>query len=431
MSSANRNWTRVVALLTVLTFWISGCGKEDMPVVQLNYLETDWTILNPSGLNGEADDSVKVSSILEACTGPEEELSGDLTVYDTFVAYRRSMTAFGERDTFKSVSYFKGDHNYVICQNEASVSPVVRVVDEFPEFVDVTAGVPVNTIPTIEHSSDKVEGYEPVDQLGNPIRIIEGSTFQLKPGILGEIELKLGAKTMLRPFIVFDPMSARYMKNVRFSIGYSDSTELAYIVLSFGEGHYSSKLLHFFDETQSNPYETTFVSLDVKPIADDEILKSDTPVRVYTFTYIEDGEQVSEDLSFTFYPTTDGDHDSRLSDAHERENQQADIYLHKMPYDGETPLNYPDAVRAAGIDFDDLLDAIKTARPVKRPGDTGVYRYLTINQGLKGQVFEVSYKQRSKKLDIYLTDAKRELTFKLTSEGAETFLSYFPELKKD
>ncbi|MGH1444332.1 MAG: hypothetical protein ACRAUN_12650, partial [Exiguobacterium profundum] len=56
------------------------------------------------------------------------------------------------------------------------------------------------------------------------------------------------------------------------------------------------------------------------------------------------------------------------------------------------------------------------------------YPLLTIIDGWKGQEFQLSFKKRSKKVDVYVTDETRDQTFKLSSAGAETFFSYFPDL---
>ena len=78
----------------------------------------------------------------------------------------------------------------------------------------------------------------------------------------------------------------------------------------------------------------------------------------------------------------------------------------------------------------ELFDIVNEADPVDRRGEDSEYRYLTLTDGWKGQVFEISYQKRSKKVDIYLTDPLRDQTFKLSSEGAESFLDIFPRLRE-
>ncbi|WP_370149153.1 hypothetical protein [Exiguobacterium profundum] len=83
-----------------------------------------------------------------------------------------------------------------------------------------------------------------------------------------------------------------------------------------------------------------------------------------------------------------------------------------------------------GYYFHDLIDAIDEAEAVKREGEIEEYSLLTIIDGWVGQEFQLSFQRRSNKVDVYLTDPKRKQTFKLSSTGAETFFSYFPDLKE-
>lgn len=81
----------------------------------------------------------------------------------------------------------------------------------------------------------------------------------------------------------------------------------------------------------------------------------------------------------------------------------------------------------SGEAYDRLVEAIETARPSTKSGETEDYKYLTLLRGNLGQQFEVSYQQRSKKVDVYVKDVKTGEVFKLSSVGAETFQELYPQ----
>jgi hypothetical protein len=149
---------------------------------------------------------------------------------------------------------------------------------------------------------------------------------------------------------------------------------------------------------------------------------------------MKNGKRVKEEVSLTYtkgeFATNESIKDSTEAGliAHPSVPRGPFFFLHKSPLDEATTLDYPDTLRAAGIDMSDLMNAFKEAEPVNRAGEVGDYPLLTIIDGWKGQEFQLSFQKRSKKVDVYVTDETRNQTFKLSSAGAETFFSYFPDL---
>lgn len=145
-----------------------------------------------------------------------------------------------------------------------------------------------------------------------------------------------------------------------------------------------------------------------------------TPYPLYDITVDVDGETVTKTVSMRYRPS------ALLTDAADSDEISV-AYLHKYPYHREVPLPYPDAVNVSGKAYDQLVEAIETARPSTKSGEMEDYKYLTLLRGNLGQQFEVSYQQRSKKVDVYVEDVKTGEVFKLSSTGAETFQELFPQ----
>ena len=100
---------RLFSLFLVCVVFMSGCARNDMSVIELDYVPSQW-IVRDIYESGEALDSVQmVKPVLDACSGvATTELTGELTVFDSFVATRKPMTSYLENYTFKMVTYAKG-----------------------------------------------------------------------------------------------------------------------------------------------------------------------------------------------------------------------------------------------------------------------------------------------------------------------------------
>lgn len=427
---------KLVGMLMLSTGLLAGCGEEKQDVVNLSYIDTHWTVSTYAHEQPKIIESV--SETLQACTGDlTTELEGDLTVFDTVLANRHPMTDTGEEYAFKSVTYIKGDHDYALCRDMVSNRFQVEVIKSFPNFVDLSAGSVINRRPHVRPADVAAEATlrdaEELNEPENAVVPFFDTLVSISPAFDGEIELTVGDRPNQFPLFTFDPTMA-HMEEAKVGIGYHPGEKKPYILMMVAELYVSiSPLDLVLDPTEEVPQ---YHDLSVERHPLDAELVPDQPYPLYDFSYSRDGETVTETVTITYRA-------SELLSTAERKALESNpedqfmpietkplVYLHQQPFNTESTLSYPYLLRASGIEMDDLIQAIDDAEPTNRSGDAGEYPFLTIVEGLKGQEFDVTYKQRSKKLDIYVTDRSTDETYKLTSEGAETFLSYFPDLKK-
>lgn len=427
---------KLVGLFVLSTGLLVGCGGEKPDVVNLSYVDAHWTVSKYA--KEELISLHSADETLEACSGElTTELEGDLIVFDTIVANRYPMTDTGEEYAFKAVSYLKGDENYVLCRDMASNRFSAEVIESFPDDVDVSAGTPIGRYPVVgpadKSAKTALRDADELNESGNPIEPFLETLVAFSPALYGEIEVEIGGMPSPYPLFSFDPSMAS-MKDIKVAIGYDTITEKPYLLLMFADLYFSvTPLESMIDQTAEG---LTYEALSVERLPLETELIPDQTYPLYEFTYTRDGKVVNETMTFT-YRTSDllSTAERKQLETHPDEDYMPLVvgplvYLHQQPFNPESPLSYPVLLKAAGNEMDDLVQAIDSAEPTKRQGDEGDYPLLTIVDGHKGQEFEVTYKQRSKKLDIYVTDRSTDETYKLTSEGAETFLSYFPDLKK-
>lgn len=427
---------KLVGLLVLSTGLLSGCGEDKEDVVNLSYVDAHWTVSKYA--NEELILLQSADETLQACTGElTTDLKGDLTVLDTIVANRYPMTDTGEEYSFKAVSYIKGDANYAICRDMASNRFSAALIESFPDDVDEATGKSIGRYPVVRPADDSAKtalrDAEELKESGNPIEPFLDTLVAFSPALYGEMELEVEGLPSPYPLFSFDPSMAN-MKDIKVAIGYDPITEKPHLLFMFADLYFSvTPLEAMIDPTMEG---LTYEALTVKRLPLDTELVPDQTYPLYEFSYTRDGKVINETMTVT-YRTSEL---LSTADRKQLETQPDEdymplvvgplVYLHQQPFNPESPLSYPVLLKAAGNEMNDLVQAIDAAEPTKRSGEEGDYKYLTIVDGHKGQEFEVTYKQRSKKMDIYVTDRSTDETYKLTSEGAETFLSYFPDLKK-
>lgn len=423
----------MIAIATSLLI-LSGCGSERDSTLKLDYIDEHWIV---GHYTTDKKSMTDVGTVLEACTGElTTELEGELTVHDTIVVSRPPFTNAGDDFMYKAVTYVEGDQLYAVCRDMVSPYLQAEVVPSFPEQV-VTAQ-PVDRAPVVlpVSASDK-ETFLEADLLqDHPFKLepFRDAVFSYSQAFYGEIEIAIDGWPPLFPLHMFEPASAG-VGNFQMMFASSESESLPYILMRYGDGHISSQPLEVtFDATEAAP---RFESLEVERLPiDTDVLIPDVSYPIFAFHYKKDGKRETSELTLTYREgtfSTEEDRDLRQQFADEQlANRRSEpyVYVHKKPFNFDETLAYPDVLKAAGTDMDELIEAIELAEPVKRGGDTGEYPLLTIVDGLKGQQFAISFKQRSKKRDVYVTDQLTDRTYKLTSAGAETFFSYFPDLKK-
>lgn len=412
---------------------LSGCSGEEVNVVKLDHMPSQWDVRDMNSFTTGSE--TWASDLLLACTDdPVPQIHEDVTVYHSYVLNRKAMISDYDAHAYKLVTYVKGEQNYVICQDGLSSKMRVGLVEKFPSFVQASKGVTIPSNPTITNGTreqeESVKDSDYSDVLEDPVNLIDGTMIQVTPSLNGSIHLTIGEDEGIFPLSIIEPYHAQ-MGSMKIALGYDEQSKEAYFFAESEGGLLSYDPVVMMSE---NDYwqPKQFEGLKVERVLQAESLEPGVETPLYTFSFIEDGKRVTEDVRLTY---TDREFATNESIEADKESNPAVpsgpfVFVHKTSLDEKATIDYPNVLRAAGIDMSDLMDAIDEAEPVKREGEIEEYSLLTIIDGWDGQEFQLSFQRRSKKVDVYLTDPKREQTFKLSSTGAETFFSYFPDLKE-
>ena len=416
---------------------LSACGKSDIDVIQMDYIENQWNVESYSK-EGEMIEVHESKEVLAACEGERAtELKGDITVYQTAIAGRTEPVSAMTPYTMKVVTYLEGDERYVVCRESYTNQLMAEAIDSFPDFVNTSDGIRLPRLPRIHQTSsalqDKLVEAEGLDFDGNSITPFPHTLLEIEPALYGELEMKLGGKVIRYPIAQFEPRGFE-MPNQQIAIGYDKKTFRPYILYSFDGQFFMPQPIEFDElEDPESKENTVFSELEIKTVATARELNEGEEIPFYTFSYLKKGKRVTETMTIRFVPgklLKNGEEpDPMFEDWLPVEEAGPRAIVHHQPYDGES-MDFAEYSEATKDESEELFDMINEAEPVDRHGDVSDFRYLTLTDGWKGQVFEISYQKRSKKIDIYLTDPLRDQTFKLSSKGAEKFLDVVPRLKE-
>ncbi|WP_214777258.1 hypothetical protein [Exiguobacterium sp. s22] len=429
-------YKRGIMMLLGASF-LSACGASNIEVIQLDYIEDQWNVESYSK-EGEMIEVHESKEVLAACVGERAtELKGDITVYQTAIAGRTEPVSAMTPYTMKVVTYLEGDERYVVCRESYTNQLMAEVIDSFPDFVNTSDGIRLPQLPSIHQTSstlqDELVEAEGLDIDGKPITPFPHTLLEIEPALYGELEIKLGGKAIRYPISQFEPRGFE-MPNQQIAIGYDKKTFRPYILYSFDGQFFMPQPIEFDElEDPESKENTVFSELEIKTVATARELNEGEEIPFYTFSYLKKGKRVAETMTIRFVPGTllkDGEEpDPMFEDWLPVEEAGPRAIVHRQPYDGES-MDFAEYSEATKDESEELFDMINEAEPVDRHGDVSDFRYLTLTDGWKGQVFEISYQKRSKKIDIYLTDSLRDQTFKLSSKGAQKFLDVFPRLKE-
>ncbi|WP_214794955.1 MULTISPECIES: hypothetical protein [unclassified Exiguobacterium] len=414
---------------------LSGCGGEEVSVVKLEHMPAQWVVRDMNSNSFDIGPETWASDLLHACTDdPIPQINEDVTVYHSYALNRKAMISDYDAHAYKLVTYVKGEQNYAICQDGFSPKMRVGLIEELPSFVQASKGVTIPIVPTIgiatREQEESVKGSDYSDIFEVPVNLVDGTMIQVTPSLNGSITLTIGEDEGIFPLSIIEPYNAQ-MGVVTIALGYDEQSQKAYFFAESESGLLSYDPVVTMTETDYfQPKQ--FEGLQVERVLQADSLEPGVETPLYTFSFVENGKRVTKDVRLTY---TEREFATAKSIEADIESNPAVpsgpfVFVHKTPLNGKATIDYPNVLRAAGIDMSDLMDAIDGAEPVKRSGDVEEYSLLTIIDGWVGQEFQLSFKKRSKKVDVYLTDAKQNQTFKLTSAGAETFFSYFPDLKE-
>lgn len=414
---------------------LSACGASDIEVIQLDYIEDQWR-LDSYTKEGEIVQIHEAREVLEACEGERvTELKGEITTYQTVIAGRAGVSSI-DPYSMKVITYLEGDERYVVCREDYTNQLMAETIDKFPDFVNTSEGISVPRLPSLHQTpSSSKDNLMKTDELNiDEIDIIPfpDTLLEIEPALFGELEIELGGKATRYPLASFEPTGIE-MPHQQIAIGIDRKTSEPYVLFSFNERFVFQQLQFEELEDPASVEQRVFEGLSVDTIVEPGELTEGEAVPLYTFHYMRDGEPVTETMTVRFIEGTllkEGEEpDSMLEEWMPDQEDGPRVVSHRKPFDGNE-LAYPDFIEISTEESEQVMEVLKEAEPVSRKGEPADYRYLTLTEGWKGQEFEISSKQRSKKIDIYLTDPLREQTFKLSSKGAEVFLDIFPEYKK-
>lgn len=418
---------------------LSGCGGEEVNVVKLDPMPSQWDVRDMNSNSFTTGPETWASDLLLACTDdPVPQIHENVTVYHSYVLNRKTMISDYDAHAYKLVTYVKGEQNYVICQDGFSPKMRVGLVEKFPSFVQASEGVTIPSNPTIANGTpeqeESLKESDYSDVFEDPVNLIDETMIQVTPSLNGSIHLTIGEDEGIFPLSIIEPYHAQ-MGSMTIALGYDEQSKEAYIFAKSEGGLLSYVpivLITKDDYSQPEQQPKQFEGLKVERVLQADSLEPGVETPLYTFSFIEDGKRVTEDVRLTYTDREFATNESIEADIESNPAVPSGpfVFVHKSPFDGKATIDYPNVLRAAGIDMTELMDAIEEAEPVKRSGDVEEYSMLTIIDGWVGQEFQLSFQRRSKKVDVYLTDPKRKQTFKLSSMGAETFFSYFPDLKE-
>lgn len=416
MSGGNMK-KRTLATLSLLLV-TAGCS-EDVDVVRYGHIEEHWQA-EQFKLNAR-DQHVDAEALLHLCEDDERlsELDGQTFSVLGMAYATRAPFVTDDYDgyAFTEVTYVEGDAVYALCRsNEMEGYRAAKLEDRPPYFKD-EVGMEISLLPTVhlatERERDALEEPDAFYQEGHDIRVYPDTLMTISPGLSGTIEFKIGDKIVDFPSLDFNPQFGEQRKFV--ALGYDALTNLPHFLLSHDGVHYSTSVMKDSDILLNGAD-----YLSVRPLFKEGDMESMALIPLYDLTIDTGRQKSSKTVSIRYRPSLPG---TGADDPNER----SVAYLHKYPYHSDVPLPFPDAVSVSGEAYERLVRALETATPSTKSGETKDYEHLTMLHGNLGQQFEVSYQQRSKKVDVFVKDMKTGAGFKLSSVGAETFKELFPQ----
>ncbi len=436
MTGGDFVFKRGIAMLVGASL-LSACGTSDIEVIQLDYIEDQWNVESYSK-EGEIVPIHETKEVLAACEGERTtELKGDVTVYQTVIAGREELVSSLNPYMMKVVTYLEGDERYVVCRESYTNQLMAETVDAFPSFVGTSEGIRVPRLPSVDQTpsslKDKLAEADVLDFDGKQITLFPHTLLEVTPALYGNLEIELDGKVIRHPIAQFEPIGIE-MPNQQIAIGYDKKSFRPYILYSYDGHYFMPHPIEFVGLKDPESKENTvFSELSIQSIAESHELNEKESIPLYEFTYIKKGQQVTETMSARFVPGTllkeDEEPTPMFEDWMPAFEEGLRVIAHRETFDGKT-LSHPDFLEATKKESKEVVKILEEAESVNRSGESLDFRYLTLIDGLKGQEFEISYTQRSKKVDIYLTDPLRDQTFKLSSEGAEAFLDIFPRMRE-
>ncbi|ERG66847.1 hypothetical protein M467_06085 [Exiguobacterium chiriqhucha RW-2] len=411
------------ALMSLSLLWLTAGCSEDVDVVRYGHIEEHWQAERVT-LNSQ-EPVVDAETILNQCEDKERltELDGE-TFSILGMAYATRAPLMNDDYygySFNEVTYVEGDTIYALCKSDRMDGMEgYRAVElaERPAYLKDEVGTEISFLPTVHiaTANERAALHKPdaFYDNGQDMEPYPVTLMRISPGFSGTVEIGIEEGGYFNPFFHFLPNLRP--SDVFIALGRDKATNMPHLLQSYGgdKARYSSSILQDADLLNGAD------SLTFRRIHNGGTMEPMTPYPLYDLTIDVDGQNVTKTVSMRYRTSP------LLTDPADLD-EIAVAYLHQYPYHREVPLPYPDAVNVSGKAYDRLVEALETARPSTKSGDTNDYKYLTLLHGNLGQQFDVSYQQRSKKVDVFVKDVKSGEVFKLSSAGAETFQELFPQ----
>lgn len=409
---------RTLAAMSLLLM-TAGCS-EDADVIRYDHIEEHWQAERVT-INSQ-EPVVNAEAILNQCEDGEllSELDGETFSILGMAGATRAPFITDDYDgySFSEVTYVEGGAVYALCQSEQMDGVRAVVLKERPSYLKDEVGTEISFLPTVHVATDheRASLYKPdaFYENGQDIEPYPVTLMRISPGFSGTVEVGIGEGGHFNPYFDFSPNLTPF--DLFIALGRDTETNMPYLLMSYGGdgARYSASILQDTDLLNGAD------SLTFRRVHNGGTMEPMTPYPLYDLTIDVDGQKMTKTVSMRYRSN------ALLTDT-ANSNEIAVAYLHKYPYHREVPLPYPDAVNVSGKAYDRLVEAIETASPSTKSGETKDYKHLTLLRGNLGQQFEVSYQQRSKKIDVFVKDVKTGEVFKLSSVGAEVFQELFPQ----
>lgn len=410
-------------LMTLSLLWLTAGCSEDIDVVRYGHIEEHWQAERVT-MNSQ-EPVVDAEAILNQCEGGEllRELDGEtFSVLGMAYATRAPfMNDDYDGYSFSEVTYVEGETIYALCKSDRMDGMEgYRAVEleARPVYLKDEVGTEISSLPTVhvatENERTALHKPDAFYDNGQDIDPFPATLMRISPGFSGTVEIGMEEGGYFTPSFHFLPNLRP--SDVFIALGRDKATNMPHLLMSYGgdKARYASSIVQDTDLLNGAD------SLTFRRVHNGGLMEPMTSYPLYDLTIDVDGQHVTKKVSMRYRP-------SALLTNTTSPDEIAVAYLHKYPYHREVPLHYPDAVSVSGEAYERLIEAIETASPSTKSGETKDYENLTLLRGNLGQQFEVSYQQRSKKVDIYVKDVMTGKVFKLSSVGAKTFKELFPE----
>ena len=409
---------RTLAAMSLLLM-TAGCS-EDADVIRYDHIEEHWQAERVT-INSQ-EPVVNAEAILNQCEDGEllSELDGETFSILGMAGATRAPFITDDYDgySFSEVTYVEGDAVYALCQSEQMDGVRAVVLKERPSYLKDEVGTEISFLPTVHvaTANERAALHKPdaFYENGQDIEPYPVTLMRISPGFSGTVEVGIGEGGHFNPYFDFSPNLTPF--DLFIALGRDTETNMPYLLMSYGGdgARYSASILQDTDLLNGAD------SLTFRRVHNGGTMEPMTPYPLYDLTIDVDGQKMTKTVSMRYRSN------ALLTDT-ANSNEIAVAYLHKYPYHREVPLPYPDAVSVSGEANERLVEALETASPSTKSGETKDYKHLTLLRGNLGQQFEVSYQQRSKKIDVFVKDVKTGEVFKLSSVGAEVFQELFPQ----